>query len=296
MSINYGEPGNAYESYARCCLRDTVTFDFATADLEVEEDLNCTGKAFVLHPADIGPELRKLIFTNCPHAEFDHAAFNHEFACATRFDTDGTDPLKNTDRSTIVGCDAIVIPKRCVYWAGNDEDVCWRDYDCIRRHIHLAEIKLKIGGVVDAGAMGATAHRAWAMHVEGIVRKFMIVTDDDHVATMLKNPKSKGLADTSSGFYSVVVVPPPDSVVQLRNTIAAASFDVASVCAMVDMMCECSGQNFDITGEANKIIEYVEDYRHRQRVAAGECEASKRQRHDNSANAQRKRARAHPPR
>ena len=276
MAVNLGEPGNRYEVYARKQL-STLTFEFDDSH-NPRPCERCSGLAHVLHPSDIGPELHKVIFTNCPSEEVDLKELSKEWQLAIAYGS-----LENSDRSTIVGVDAVIIPKWCNLSA----------LDAVRSSLYLAEIKLKVDGVVDAATMGATAHRAWAMEAAGRRRNWMVVTDDDHLATMLKNPKSKGLTDEDDSFYTTVVIPPPAELLELRKTIGAATIDMNTLAALVNDLKNQASADLQLSLPAQRIVDLFDDFESRKAKAAAACEESKEWRHLRSArHSKKKRKRA----
>lgn len=275
MSVNHGEAGNCYEIQARKGLRHTI-FDFKVEDPRIHTS---DGTAHIIHPADIGTELHKLIFTDCPSSEIDNGLLMKEWKHASR-----PEACDNSDRSTIVGVDAVVIPKWASYISGGTSTHCWFNNDCIRRNLYIAEIKLKIDGIVDAATMGATAHRAWAMEASGRKRNWMVVTDDDHLAAMLKNPKSRGLVESDSdAFYTTVIIKPDDEIVQLRKTVSAASFDLDTLTALVNDLKNQAGADLQLSFHAQRIVDHMSNHEHRRKIAAEACAASKKKRHEASA-------------
>lgn len=287
MAVNNGEPGNCYEAWARQQVAK-LKFSAPVEDPMLHRDWD--GTAYVIHPAAIGPEMHKVIFTNCPGKEINSMEFNDEFNKATTECVHHDDPLSNSDRSTIVGCDAVVIMKWCMYCSKEGEELdpgserdhlnFYYNYDCIRRNLYIAEIKLKVDGVVDSAAMGATAHRAWIMEAAGVHRNWAVITDGDNLAPMLKNPKSKNLTTTDDIFYTPIVVPPPPDILKLRSTIIAAGFDTSAVCRLVRELKKSAGVDMKLSPIAQKLVDYVDDYDARQKTAAEACAVSKSKRHE----------------
>lgn len=287
MSVNNGEPGTCYEAYARARLKD-VLFKFAPVDKQKWPNVDDSDShGVILHPADIGPQLEQLIFSNCEPWRLDNAALIIEYMksqAAGEF-IDRNNPLSNTDRSTLIGCDVVIIPKWAISTRGGDDDkvnFTADDIMCIRQYLIIAEIKLKIGGVVDAAAMGATAHRAWIMAAANVWRNWAVVTDADHLAPMLRDPKARGLTVEEDRFYHTIVIPPPSSVVSLRKTISAATMDIGRVCALVGALKNSTTCDLQLSCEARAVVDFIDAYEERKAAAAAACEASKNLRHMSS--------------
>lgn len=255
-TISLGEPGNVYECYTRKALQD-VAFEFDGFE-------PTKANAFIIHPFDIGSNMQLVFFTDSTlDDDFDHAAFQAEWEHAT-----SNGRLENSARSTFVGVDVVVVPRE----AFSNGRV---DYHFLRSALKIGEIKYKPCGNLDAGAMGSTAHRAWAMLRDGVVRRFLIITNDTAIAPMLIKPHERGLCETEQSLYEVIVVEAPEHVVELRNTIQTATLNIYHLKKLLTTLEKSSEPLID---EAQALVDFFVEHKEKVKVAAQACELSKQQR------------------
>lgn len=255
-TVNFGEPGNVFEREARQALQHQLD----PADY------------LVLHPNAMSEGLTRLVFTNEPIVNEDLKCLVEEI----RLLRHDTQMLENSDRSTQIGVDVVILPVFDEEDEEYDVEMATIRVDIMRKKLEIGEIKLKFDGVVDAAAMGSTAHRMVLMEREGIRRRWVVVTNiGARLAPML-----------TPVYEHVYEVDVTAEIVHLKALIANASLDGEKLCALVEGLCTAwQPEAHHMCAAALECLEYVTEYRKRRLAAAMACLDSKSTRLDSSRNA-----------